>query len=406
MSKGKDLYWCVSVDAAKGKEDAVFQKLSQIGGDVASCARFPVPPLRVGTLDMLMSLSDSLVKTDHTVENITKKIGQYLTALRDTLNEGRSSHARADLTVSVQHDDGRTLTLGDDQYLQKFTWIERRFPKKMPCDALATRLAEAVSYVDEQFRTATSEYSMAAQKVVQLDRNKAGNLAVKDLANFVTPDMIVESDTFSTLFVVVPLQSAAKWASEYGSLVTFSKRSNSAPVTAAVPRSSIEIARDNEFTLNRVVVLKVCEDEFKKQVRAKLKFIVREYKPQAQEEDADAEASYEALKADLSKKQNRLFVNCKVWFSEVFSAWVHLRAIRVHVESILRYGLPPHFQSVIFHLNKASNDKKLRKALDEAFSSSMSSTSAGEDDMGALAGMAEAFYPYVFFEFDLEFTKD
>lgn len=406
MSKGKDVYWCVSVEAEKGREEAVFQRLQQLGGDAAQCSRFAVPPLRVGTLDMLMSLSDSLVKTDHTVENVTRKIGQYLTALRDTLNEGRSSHARADLTVSVQHDDGRSLTLGDDQYLQKFTWIERRFPKKLPCDALAKRLSEAVAYVDEQFRAATSEFSMAAQKVVQLDRNKAGNLAVKDLHNFVTPDMIVDSDTFSTLFVVVPLQSSSKWAAEYTNLVTFSKRSNSAPVTAAVPRSSIEVARDNEFTLNRVVVLKVCEDEFKKQVRAKLKFIVREYKKQAEEEDEDAETSYEALKADLSKKQNRLFVNCKVWFSEVFSAWVHLRAIRVHVESILRYGLPPHFESVIYHLNKASNDKKLRKSLDEAFGSSMTSNSGGDDDMGALAGMSEAFFPYVFFEFDLDFNRD
>ena len=28
---------------------------------------------------------------------------------------------------------------------------------------------------------------------------------------------------------------------------------------------------------------------------------------------------------------------------EVFSAWVHICAIRLFVESILRYGLPPSF---------------------------------------------------------------
>jgi V-type H+-transporting ATPase subunit C len=32
-------------------------------------------------------------------------------------------------------------------------------------------------------------------------------------------------------------------------------------------------------------------------------------------------------------------------FSDTFQAWVHLKALRVHVESVLRYGLPPDFVS-------------------------------------------------------------
>jgi hypothetical protein len=34
---------------------------------------------------------------------------------------------------------------------------------------------------------------------------------------------------------------------------------------------------------------------------------------------------------------------CKSTYSEVFSAWVHVKAMRCFVESVLRYGLPVNF---------------------------------------------------------------
>lgn len=41
-----------------------------------------------------------------------------------------------------------------------------------------------------------------------------------------------------------------------------------------------------------------------------------------------------------------LFRLARTNFGEVFSAWVHLKALRVFVESVLRYGLPPDFTAV------------------------------------------------------------
>jgi hypothetical protein len=40
----------------------------------------------------------------------------------------------------------------------------------------------------------------------------------------------------------------------------------------------------------------------------------------------------------------------KANFGEVFSAWMHLKMLRLHVESILRYGLPPTFLSCILQV--------------------------------------------------------
>jgi len=86
----------------------------------------------------------------------------------------------------------------------------------------------------------------------------------------------------------------------------------------------------------------------------------------------------------------------------VFTAWIHLKAIRVFVESVLRYGLPTNFQAMLLFPNK-SKTKALRKTLSDLYGHLTSKSVFG--------GKAEAededdkFYPYVFFEISLDFRK-
>jgi V-type H+-transporting ATPase subunit C len=56
----------------------------------------------------------------------------------------------------------------------------------------------------------------------------------------------------------------------------------------------------------------------------------------------------------------------KVNFSEAFTAWIHVKALRVFVESVLRYGLPVNFQAVLMHPNKKSM-KRLREVLNQMY---------------------------------------
>ncbi len=52
--------------------------------------------------------------------------------------------------------------------------------------------------------------------------------------------------------------------------------------------------------------------------------------------------------------------------SQAFSAWIHVCAIRLFVESILRYGLPPQFLAVLMK-PAPKTVPKLRKALASTF---------------------------------------
>merc|ERR1719218_15827 len=53
---------------------------------------------------------------------------------------------------------------------------------------------------------------------------------------------------------------------------------------------------------------------------------------------------------------------CKASLSDVMIAWVHIKAMRVFVESVLRFGVPPNFASFVLQ-PKANSQAALRKAL-------------------------------------------
>ena len=81
MQKDDQLYWLISVPNTKEKNGAFdyhVKKTEKEQRDLCKNFRFPVPELRVGTLDALMALSDDLGKIDLFVEGVTRKIARQL----------------------------------------------------------------------------------------------------------------------------------------------------------------------------------------------------------------------------------------------------------------------------------------------------------------------------------------
>uniref|UniRef100_A0A3P9MCJ8 V-type proton ATPase subunit C n=1 Tax=Oryzias latipes TaxID=8090 RepID=A0A3P9MCJ8_ORYLA len=66
-------------------------------------------------------------------------------------------------------------------------------------------------------------------------------------------------------------------------------------------------------------------------------------------------------------KAKEIFVRwLMVNFSQLFIAWIHLKAIGVFVESVLRYGLPVNYQALLLQTDK-KHSKKLRDTLSSLF---------------------------------------
>ena len=108
-----------------------------------------------------------------------------------------------------------------------------------------------------------------------------------------------------------------------------------------VPRSAQELAKDDEFTLFAVVAFKKASAEFVHKAR-EARWIPRDYKY------VEGGKEQEAKEVETLSKEER-----KIWgealrlgrtgYSESAMVWVHVLALRVFVETVLRYGLPLDF---------------------------------------------------------------
>ena len=126
-----------------------------------------------------------------------------------------------------------------------------------------------------------------------------------------------------------------------------------------VPRSSTKLAQDEEFTLYNVTLFKKHAPQFIQTARAN-KFVPREF--------TWTEHGSEIVKKELD---NASVLERKLWsetlrlartaWSDEFMAWIHIKALRVYVESVLRYGLPLEYISAVIKVSCSHKQPKVRK---------------------------------------------
>ncbi|PON68861.1 ATPase, V1 complex, subunit C [Parasponia andersonii] len=326
--------------------------------------RFNIPNLRVGTLDSLLSLSDDLVKSNSFVEGVSHKIRRQIEEL-----ERVSGVETSALTV-----DGVPV----DSYLTRFVWDEAKYPTM-------SHLREIVDGIHSQVRVA--EYNNVRSQLNAINRKQTGSLAVQDLSNLVKPEDIITSEHLVTLLAVVPKYSQKDWLSGYETLTNY-----------VVPRSTKKLHEDNEYALYTVTLFRRVADNFRTSAREK-GFQIRdfEYSPEAQE---SRKWELEKLVQGQESLRSSLLQWSYTSYGEVFSSWMHFCAVRVFVESILRYGLPPSFLSFVLSPSVKS-EKKVRSILEGLCDSANRQvfTYWRTDDevgggMAGLAGDADT-YPYV-----------
>jgi len=118
----------------------------------------------------------------------------------------------------------------------------------------------------------------------------SGNLSVRSLADVVHREDFADpsSEFLTTLLVAVPKNLSKDWLTNYERLTSM-----------VVPRSSRQIAKDDEYVLYNVTVFKKVQEEFRQKCREK-KWTVREF----QWDDGAVEKQKEELEtAGQSEKE-------------------------------------------------------------------------------------------------------
>lgn len=171
-----------------------------------------------------------------------------------------------------------------------------------------------------------------------------------------------------------------------------------------VPRSSQLIYQDNDHALVSVSLFHKVVDEFKTKAREN-KFLVRDF-TYDEEQLKSGKSELTKLHTDKKKQFGPLVRWLKVNFGESFTAWIHVKALRVFVESVLRFGLPVNFQGMVV-LPQKKQVKKLRECLNDIYfhldSAGGFVGGADLDLPSGLGGFGQGeYYPYVYYKMNID----
>merc|ERR1712241_705266 len=373
-------YWMISAPGERTCSET-WDRLNQATTkqQLSSNWKFHIPDLKVGTLDQLVGLSDDLGKVDSYVEQVTRKLANYL---GDVLEDQRER------LVENLVANGQDLA----SYLTRFQWDMAKYPIKQSLKNLSDIIAKQVGQIEADLKVKSQAYNALKTSLQSIEKKQTGSLVTRNLGDLVKKEhFVLDSEYLTTLLVVVPLNMINDWHAKYESLTDM-----------VVPRSTQIVFQDDDYALCTVSLFHKVVDEFKHKAREH-KFIVRDfvYNP---EELAAGKNELTKLATDKKKQFGPLIRWLKVNFSECFMAWIHIKALRVFVESVLRYGLPVNFRAMVL-LPQKKTQKKLRDVLNQQYIhlDSPGGGSSADMEMPAGLGFSNAeYYPYVYYKVNLD----
>ncbi|KAJ3202814.1 hypothetical protein HDU67_000260 [Dinochytrium kinnereticum] len=316
-------------------------KIASKANDLAELVTFTLPDFKVGTLDSLVLLSDELAKADSTYESTTMKIADNMKSLLG----GDLDRWRSNLVVN-----DRSI----DQYLKTFQWNTMKYRADKSLKELTDIISQEVTSIDSLMKTKMQTYTSVKTQLAGMQRKQGGNLSVRSLNGLVKKEhFILDSEYLTTVLVAVPKSSENDWLNSYETLTQM-----------VVPRSSQKITEDDEYILFNVTLFFRVVEEFTLKAREK-RFIVRDFK---WNEETLAKEKKEIADAANAEKEllSTLLRLCKTNFGELFSCWIHAKVVRMYVESVLRYGLPPDFQPMLIKA-KPRQEKKVRDVINAQY---------------------------------------
>ncbi|KAL1973600.1 hypothetical protein VTN31DRAFT_6235 [Thermomyces dupontii] len=373
-----------SIVPSHHRDDALEAISATVNAD-GSVSPFAIPEFKIGTLDALVQQAEELAKLESMCQGVVSKVGD---ALKGILGNDEEQIRRM-------------KTVNDkppDQYLRTFQWNKVKYRADRSIGELADMLEKEAASIDNDVRGKFAQYNQVKNTLATLQRKQAGSLATRSLASVVEPRHLVQDSEFlETHLVAVPVQQVKEFLKTYETI---------SPMV--VPRSATEIASDSEFALYAVTTFKKHSMEFIVKVREN-KWIPREFKytEGGREEEA---REIERVGGDERKLWGEAVRLGRTGYSEAVMVWMHVLVLRVFVETVLRYGLPLDFVSVLIRATPRGA-VRARKSLDSKYSY-LAGNAFLRDKKGRvkkddpsemhIVGEGAEYTAYVCYEFDFE----
>jgi len=392
MSKGSK-YLLVSLPTSiapsSHRDEALTALRATVTNDVGATHPFAIPEFKIGTLDALVQQADDLAKLENAAHGVVNKVGDSLRAILD----GDEAKVQQQKTINDKP---------VDQYLRNFQWNKVKYRADRPIADLIDLLQKEVQGIDNDVKAKFSQYNQTKSALAAAERKKTGNLASKSLVSVVNPSALIrDSEYLDTVLLAVPNVAVKDFYKTYEELTPM-----------VVPRSANQLAKDDEFALFAVTVFKKHATEFVHKCREK-RWTPRDYKYKEGGKEEEAQEA-DQLAKEAQKQWGEALRLGRTGYSESAMIWIHVLALRVFVETVLRYGLPLDFVCGIVQTD-AKQAKKAKANLDASYSY-LGGNAFGRDNKGRVkkddsaltaemqsSGHAgdQEYTAYVFYEFEV-----
>ena len=190
------------------------------------------------------------------------------------------------------------------------------------------------------------------------------------------------TDYLCTMLCFVPTGSEKTFESKYMTLAD----------GMVVPYSALRIDRgeDEKMQLYRVIVMKHKKDDFRTQCQGQLRITCREYNEEELLNKPVEEKEIEKLANESTQKKHDLERHAESGYSEVFYALLHLKYLRLYVESCLKYTSGDYYSVLVY--TPREKEQKLISTMIKTFNDTKEQGWYGTKEE---LKETEDFYPFI-----------
>ncbi|KAL6718097.1 Vacuolar ATP synthase subunit C [Lecanora helva] len=332
-----------SISPTNDHDEALTALRSAVTTDYGTVFPFSIPDFKIGTLDALVQQADELSKLSAGCEVVVGKVGD---SLKNILNGDEEKTSQSKMVNDTEP---------AEQYLKTFHWNKVKYRADRPLVEIVDTLQKEISSIDSDTKNKYNQYNQVKTSLTALQRKQTGNLSNKSLTAIVDPSLVIQdSEYLETHLVAIPKTIVKDFLKTYETVSAW-----------VVPRSAQLIDSDDEFSLYAVTTFKKYSADFVHKCRES-KWTPRDFKYREGGREEEREEVERVSKDERKVWSEALRLGRTAW-GEAVMAWIHVLAMRVFVETVLRYGLPLQFVCGLVRTTPKLA-KKVRSSLDVSYS--------------------------------------
>ncbi|EDO08657.1 vacuolar ATPase subunit C family protein [Babesia bovis T2Bo] len=313
--------------------------------------------LRFTSFDNLLVCADDLEKHDPIVESVLKRVENLARSVDNS-----------PLTIHFQ---GRQVAV--ETYISRFQWDDGRFPRYITLAENLQTLADLVKKMDDDVSAKASAYADLNNRRQSMRNDAESTYLYRDLTYVITPDVVddpmdyLDTEHLTTMVVFVPNGMEDEWLNKYTTLCD-----------KVVPTSAKQInVKCSGHTLWRTLIFKSEVDKFIEGCKG-YNWVAKQF---VYSEERYRAIIDESTKLETESHRQEAFLSriYRVAFSDVFTCWMHLKAMRAFCEAALKFGLPINFNCFSIWPTDRADINALKQSLDQLLRRTPTTTSHHHD---------------------------